>query len=601
MRLGEALTSQSAISEEELSRMLSIQKASGGRLGDILIGEGVINAYVLAKALSLQMQKPFVDILEEDVDPSLLDDQARNDYLELTLIPWRKDNEVTLIATSEISPAHVQWAKKHYDNFDWVITSPYDVRAAIQKHLGTYLDKDAREELWNRQRHLSAKRIFLSDNAKHWFWFGACLALAAMFIGNNAFYLMILLQCFYSLTIISKTLFMVVGSRTCDGREASTLDVDEKHLPIYSILVPMFQEKPQTVEQIIQSIRALDYPKSRLDVKLIIEEGDEHTLDVVKSMKCERYFHIVDVPYSYPQTKPKACNYAFKFVKGQFVTIYDAEDRPDPAQLKKVLKAFWESGNKVGCVQARLNYYNRDENLLTKLFAIEYASWFMYMIPALEKLQIPIPLGGTSNHFRTDVLRELYAWDPYNVTEDADLGIRLAQSGYLTRTVNSHTLEEAPITVNAWIKQRSRWIKGYMQTYLVHMRQPYSFYSKVGIRGFVGFLFFVGAPSIVFITIPFSVLYWFYTVFYGTYLPGWYAALAIFNLWAAMMLHFLVAAWVLYKNQWTRMGYAAFCFPFYWLLHIIAGLRAVRELILRPHYWDKTEHGESAVTQESTI
>ena len=203
-------------------------------------------------------------------------------------------------------------------------------------------------------------------------------------------------------------------------------------------------------------------------------------------------FEIIIVPRSQPQTKPKACNFALRFARGEYLVIYDAEDRPEPDQLRKVVATFRRSPPNTACLQCRLNYYNAGENWLTRMFTLDYALWFDQVLPGLERLGMPIPLGGTSNHFRIDVLRELHAWDPFNVTEDADLGIRIGQKGYRVGVVDSTTFEEASCRTGQWLRQRSRWIKGYMQTLLVHTRRPLHFIRTSGVLGFLGFVFFIG-------------------------------------------------------------------------------------------------------------
>ena len=195
-------------------------------------------------------------------------------------------------------------------------------------------------------------------------------------------------------------------------------------------------------------------------MKLLIEADDLLTLQAARKINLPAFIEIIKVPSAYPQTKPKACNYGLLFTKGKYITIYDAEDRPDPQQLKQVVAKFAVSDANMIFIQAKLGFYNRAENLLTKLFALDYGLLFGYLLPGLNKLGMPIPLGGTSNHFIKKKLIELGGWDAFNVTEDADLGIRIAQQGYQTGLIDSVTLEEAPITLTSWIIQRSRWIKG---------------------------------------------------------------------------------------------------------------------------------------------
>ena len=216
------------------------------------------------------------------------------------------------------------------------------------------------------------------------------------------------------------------------------------------------------------------------------------------------------VPDSQPKTKPKACNYGLQLATGAFCVIFDAEDRPDPDQLKKAVIAFSQVANNVVCVQAKLNHFNQDQNMLTAWFANEYSMHFELILPAMGAAESPIPLGGTSNHFITSKLRELGAWDPFNVTEDADLGIRLHREGYRTAMIDSTTLEEANSQVPNWIRQRSRWNKGYIQTWLVHMRHPFALLSQTGFRGFMSFNLTMGSAFVLLL----NPIFWGLTTLY---------------------------------------------------------------------------------------
>jgi cellulose synthase/poly-beta-1,6-N-acetylglucosamine synthase-like glycosyltransferase len=407
---------------------------------------------------------------------------------------------------------------------------------------------------------------------------------------------------FYAFSLIFKATIVGIGHLLNNSIKASKghEHLKDKELPLYSILVPLFREKESTIFNLVNAIRKLDYPQSKLDVKLIVEASDQDTTEIVKNMSLENYFEIIQVPESHPQTKPKACNYALKFVRGEYVTIYDAEDVPDPLQLKKVLAAFKETPEHVVCVQAKLNYYNRNENLLTRMFSLEYAVWFEFMLRGLEALNVPIPLGGTSNHFPVAILKDmLMGWDPYNVTEDADLGVRLAQKGYKTTIVNSTTLEEAPVDMKNWLRQRSRWIKGYIQTYVVHMREPLKLLRTVGLKGFIGFQFFVGAPAVVFITLPFMVSITIFSAFAPLGFADWVFMLAFINFIASVVLHVGFGMMVVVTKKWPELKMYTLCFPFYWVLHSLASFKAVWQLIFRPHYWEKTDHGLTKHIPES--
>jgi len=255
-------------------------------------------------------------------------------------------------------------------------------------------------------------------------------------------------------------------------------------LPTYSVLCPLYKEA-HIIPGFLAAIKAMDWPKEKLDVMLLFEEDDQESIDAVKHMELPSFVRVVVVPDSKPKTKPKACNYGLAFAKGEYVVIYDAEDIPDPQQLKKAYLAFQVVGPNIKCLQAKLNYYNPHQNWLTRFFTAEYSLWFDVILTGLQSIQTTIPLGGTSNHFRRQDLLDLEGWDPFNVTEDCDLGIRLFKRGFKTAIIDSTTMEEANSNVKNWIRQRSRWIKGYMQTYLIHMRNPIDFASKQGIHALV--------------------------------------------------------------------------------------------------------------------
>src|SRR3990167_4361137 len=250
-------------------------------------------------------------------------------------------------------------------------------------------------------------------------------------------------------------------------------------LPTYSILCPLYHEA-RVLPQFVEAISALDWPKTRLDVMLLLEEDDTATIETAHSLNLPSYFRMLIVPASQPKTKPKASNYGWNYVKGEYVVIYDAEGRPEPDQLKKAYLAFRKVPASVACLQCKLNYYNPRHNLLTRLFTAEYSLWFDVVLPGLQSINTTIPLGGTSNHFRTKILKSLHGWDAFNVTEDCDLGSRLFKSGYTTAIIDSTTYEEANSHLGNWIRQRSRWIKGYLQTFLVHNRHPLQFVRDHG-------------------------------------------------------------------------------------------------------------------------
>ena len=260
--------------------------------------------------------------------------------------------------------------------------------------------------------------------------------------------------------------------------------------------VPLYREA-QVVPQFVQAMLALDYPPEKLQILFLTEEDDAETRNAIRALSLPPHFKILVVPDGKPRTKPRACNYGLMHAQGPYVVIYDAEDIPDPLQLKKAVLTFASHGTDVVCVQAKLNFYNIRQNLLTRWFTAEYSAWFNLILPGLQLAKFSLPLGGTSNHFRAAALRALGAWDAYNVTEDCDLGLRLKRYRMNTVILDSTTLEEANPQLKNWLRQRSRWIKGYMQTYLVHMRNPLEDLQKGRLYDLFSFQMVIGGPFVV--------------------------------------------------------------------------------------------------------
>jgi len=359
----------------------------------------------------------------------------------------------------------------------------------------------------------------------------------------------------------------------------------------------MFREAAM-LPQLAQALRNLDYPLGKLDIKIVLEADDRETIEAARALGLEGVFEIIVVPASAPQTKPKACNFALRFARGDYLVIYDAEDRPEPDQLRKVVATFRRSPPNTACLQCRLNYYNANENWLTRMFTLDYTLWFDQVLPGLERLGMPIPLGGTSNHFRTAILRELHAWDPFNVTEDADLGVRIGQKGYRVGVVDSTTFEEASCRTGQWVRQRSRWMKGYMQTLLVHTRRPLQLMRKAGVLGFLGFVFFIGGTVLAGLLNP--VFWFFYAVWlvasaanFDPIFPEFLLFLCLFNLLAGNGAFTYLLMLGPIRRGWLEL--IPFCFTLfaYWVLISVAAYRGLWQLIHDPFYWEKTQHGIS--------
>ena len=324
----------------------------------------------------------------------------------------------------------------------------------------------------------------------------------------------------------------------------------------------------------------------------MLEPDDAQTRAALGLMALGPACEIILAPMGGPRTKPKALNAALPFARGEFTVIFDAEDRPEPDQLRRAYEAFLTADCRVACVQARLTIDNTEDSWLAALFTAEYAGLFDVLLPGLARRGLPIPLGGSSNHFRTGVLRHVGAWDPYNVTEDADLGIRLARLGYLVTVCGSTTYEEAPATVALWLRQRSRWFKGWMQTWIVHMRRPVRLLRDLGPSGFASFQLLTVGTVLAALLQPIAVAALIRDAIaaggWPTSAIGWLSAVALALGYAtSLALVGLARRRLLSFRLLIRMPLMVV----HWGLLSAAAWRAVYLLARRPHDWEKTEHG----------
>lgn len=373
-------------------------------------------------------------------------------------------------------------------------------------------------------------------------------------------------------------------------------------LPYYTIMVPLYKEV-KTLKSILQAMDKICYHKERLDIKFIIEEDDWTMVRALLLINIPNYIHIIKVPKSFPRTKPKALNYAMRYIKGQYLVIYDAEDVPDPNQLLKALAAFDSLPSEYVCMQARLNFYNAEYNLLTRFFSIEYFLWFNYLIKGLAYLKLPTPLGGTSNHFRVNIIKELGFWDAYNVTEDADFGLRIYLNQYKTYLIDSTTFEEAPTTLDNWLYQRARWIKGFIQTFFVFLDIKKNYSLKNIINSIIAYIL-VGLGPYNFFVLPWLILK------IGTSISNSYLVIImIINCLLIFIYSYCSTVCMLYDIK-NMSSFPLKCslfnvvislvYPIYWILHVIASYRAILELCITPFKWNKTEHGIDKDSEQNT-
>ena len=472
-----------------------------------------------------------------------------------------------------------------------LVVPPAEIRRFIVSHSSPDLARRAVGQLAGRTPELSARHIGAPrQSAGAFTLFGASLALILIAPGWALWALAAAMSVFFLNCVLWK---LGVALRAPPRQHCEA--VPDSALPSYSVLVPLYREA-SVLGDLVEYLARLDYPAAKRQVLLILESDDAVTRAAVEAMVLPPGFERVLVPPCAPRTKPKALMYALPFATGEYVVVYDAEDRPESDQLRRAAAAFRERPE-LACVQASLEPDN-DGSLVAKLFALEYAANFEVILPSLAAWGLPLPLGGTSNHFPRAVLEKAGGWDPFNVTEDADLGIRLARFGWRSTVLTSRTYEEAPVRLRQWFPQRRRWIKGWMQTALLAtpgrlppgLRLP--LWQSLAVHGILtgGVLGLLLYPASIV-----SVAYTAQAIAEGRFAPGplgWIlVGLNGFNLVAILSGSAIAAIRGLRLTGMVRRAWLIPLLPFYWGLMSVAAWQALGDLVRSPSRWEKTTHG----------
>jgi len=596
-RLGELLVARGELSTQDLGRALSAHARSRHRLGEVLIRRGFASRLSVARALAEQAGLPFVLIADRPPARELLAGVDPQELARLRLAPIaRSDSGAVVVATSEQPTDALRTSAEALlgATVEFVMTSEWDIVQYLLHAHAVSVGRRAAYGLAEADLDLSARRVLTWPQALVGAVGLALVVLAILLWPRASLGVALAATSLVLAGLVAFKMWVAIEGAGREPRRPKQLLTDAQ-LPTYSVLVPLYREAA-VAPRLLASLGALDYPPEKLEILVLLEQDDLETRQALIAQRPPANVTLVEVPREGPSTKPKACNVGLLIATGELLVIFDAEDRPEPDQLRVVASLFAESEPDVACIQAALNYHNAGANLLTRLFALEYSLWFDYVLPGLDALGLPIPLGGTSNHFRTDALRDLGGWDPFNVTEDADLGIRAAVMGTRVRVVASTTWEEAIGRIPGFLRQRTRWIKGYMQTGLVHLRHPWRLARAVGWAQMAGFvLLVVGTPLVFLLLWPLDLVFVASLVVPSRLVIGSLGApvvaiglvdLVVGN---AMMIYLSMVA-VFRRRQWSLVP-AAILTPVYWLLHATASLRALGQLATRPHFWDKTEHG----------
>jgi cellulose synthase/poly-beta-1,6-N-acetylglucosamine synthase-like glycosyltransferase len=572
---------------------------NGTTLEAELLADGSIreDAYygVLAKVLDL----PFWDSIDPRAvaDKPGIDSQLRQPRMVRCNLPDRAPAIAIVPSAREILADAASIVHRAGVRERVVVTTPSALREAVWQAGAARRVDEAANRLFDTAPHFSA-RIVLSG--AQGFLAGLGLTILCVMLLVNAGLAVLATHIFLSISYFLALVFRGFAIHFGTGLTRPKALRPARELPVYTILVPLYQESALAA-QLVRRLDKIDWPRSKLDIKLICEATDVETVAALRQMNLRPEYEIVRVPDLQPRTKPKALNYGLVAARGDYVVIYDAEDRPHPEQLLEAYAHFQRAPKNVACLQAPLIIANIGESWVSGLFAIEYAGLFRRILPLLGAAHLPMPLGGTSNHFRADILRAAGGWDPYNVTEDADLGHRLHRLGYRSEMITRPTLEDAPTEAGVWLGQRGRWFKGWMQTWLVLMRNPRKMAGEFGVAGTIAFhamisgmlISALGHPLIVgFLAI--SIWHALHSV-YTTPLQQFLFILDGMNTAGAYLLFTTMGRQAMIKDERKRLGGKWRWVPVYWLMMSYAAWRALAELHSNPFFWKKTPHKPALV------
>jgi glycosyltransferase XagB len=599
--IGTHLLLEGAISRSQLNNALEFAKNTGVRLGKALVNRGYISDNELSTYLAKQSSLTFIDLENVEIKQEIAKIIPPKIARDMGILPIQETAKsiklgiVDPFNSEALSTAKTLLNKKIIP----VLITENDLSSALEELYSQEYLAQSISELLERSPEDSAFKVLSKWQKVFFILFGLFSSVWIWKDFTSYIILINSLSTIFYVAFSSYRFYQVYRALSNTMEVPTTLqdlqELDDRDLPIYTILVPVYKEA-EVLPDLLEALGKLDYPTTKLDIQVLMEQDDLETIGAFNLTNPPSHFHATIVPYGQPKTKPKACNYGLIHARGEYVVIFDAEDIPQPDQLKKIVVAFAKSAPEVVCIQSKLNYYNSEQNLLTRWFTVEYSMWFDLFLPGLSALTAPIPLGGTSNHFKKDILVEIGAWDPYNVTEDADLGIRLFKRGYQTAIIDSTTFEEANSQIHNWIRQRSRWMKGYIQTWLVHMRHPIKLIKEIGIKDFLSFQFVVGGTFFSALANP---IYWLLSTL-------WFLLKLEFIQVIFPSVVFIMGAICLYVGNFAftymnvagalRRGFynlvkIALISPIYWALQSVAAWVGLIQLFYKPHFWEKTQHG----------
>ncbi len=597
--LGRVMVNAGMITQCDLVHALDLQRHIDAPLGEILVAEGLSSPADILQMLSRQHNIPVADLTTDPPDPSLSAALPSAICLKYRCVPWLRIGDVLLVGI------------QHPDDFQRLRTClgergrhmlPVLVEEQqITTHIGVLYGSELAQK--------AATRVPAAQSCRSWnprsrsrkpvaFAILGGLILALVFAPAWTITIGVLFA-FVTLvmsTVLKGAAFIAQMSKMAQDTDSTTQSPRAAFpLPKVSVLVPLLHEK-EIAGKLIQRLTRLTYPKSQLEIVLVLEESDKVTQQTLARTELPSWITVIEVPSANElTTKPRALNYALDFCRGSIIGVWDAEDAPEPDQIEKVVTRFQDAPANVACLQGVLDYYNSRTNWISRCFTIEYASWWRMILPGVARLGLVIPLGGTTLFFRRPILEELCGWDAHNVTEDADLGIRLARHGYVTELIPTVTFEEANCRAWPWVKQRSRWLKGFAITWLVHMRDPRALLRDLGLIRFLGVQTLLLAT---FAQFAFAPLLWsFWILLAGFEHPvaltlG--APVALSMAWFFVFtegVNLAISLVAVSRREHRHLMPYVLTMPLYFPMAALSAYKAIKEIVAEPFYWDKTEHG----------
>lgn len=591
--LGQMLLDDGAVEAGNLLKALVMHRRESARLGEILLAHGWVTEQALGRALSRQWRTSLIDLRALPPDARLIDEMGADWCLSNAVVPWRRTGGVSFVAATR--PHQFEALRDRLESrlgpVRMLLCSETDAQHAVLATRKTALIRQAEScvapELSCRTRNemrLGAILLVAMTVLAAGLWLAPVAVLAAVSALTIA-------------TLAATTALKALAFRaTLRGlRDAPVANADDRtqKLPVMSVMVPMFREE-DIADRLIGRLARLDYPRELTDILLVVEETDQVTRNALQGVKLPFWMRVVTVPDGPIRTKPRALNYALNFCRGSIIGVWDAEDRPEPDQLHKVARHFDRAPAEVACVQGALDFYNPRTNWLARCFTLEYSAWFRGVLPGIARMGLVVPLGGTTFFIRRTALDHAGGWDGWNVTEDADLGVRLARLGYRTEIVDTTTHEEANCRAMPWIKQRSRWLKGFAMTWGVHMRDPRRLWREIGPARTIGFHLQMFGTVQQFLLAPVLWSFWLLTLGLGhpvgALMSGRVGTAVIGLFLLSEALNIAVAAWAVRRTHPGLMPWAPGLY-FYFPLACLAAWKAAYEIVAKPFYWDKTTHG----------